>query len=181
MFASLAQTLSRLMLLRAGPQDLPSAPMVMQLAIAAYLLSASARLILVNPPLAAFGQAFLSLAVLWAYLRVILNARKKPERFEQSLSALLLTSAVIGALMLGPLSALTPVLMQVAEGAEMNSINVPSMAAYAWLALSIWGLVLAGHIFRNALDTSLGIGLFAALGYEVLLILVVSLLAIPGS
>ncbi len=179
MFASLAQTLSQLMLLRAGPQDLPAGPGILQFATVLYLLSAVGKLLLINPVLAAFAQALLSIVVLWGYLRVILNARKIPERFNQTFSALLLTSAVIGILMLGPLSALTPMLLQIAEGGNIEAIEVPAMAAYAWLGLSLWGLTLAGHIFRHALDTSLGVGMLVALGYEVFLILAVSIVAAP--
>ncbi len=181
MFATLAQTLTRLMLLRAGPQDLPAAPGVLQIAVVLYLLGTIGKLLLINPFLAAFAQALLSIVVLWAYLRVILNARKIPERFTQTFSALLLTSALIGIFMLGPLSALTPMLLQIAEGGDIENLEVPAMAAYAWLGLSIWGLTLAGHIFRHALDTSLGIGIMVALGYEVILILVVSVVGAPGA
>ncbi len=181
MFASLAQTLTRIMLLRAGPQDLPAAPGVLQLAIVLYMLSAIGKLLLINPALAAFAQALLSVVVLWAYLRVILNARKIPERFNQTFSALLLTSAVIGVFMLGPLSALTPMLLQIAEGGDMQTVEVPAMAAYAWLGLSLWGLTLAGHIFRHALNTSLGVGVLVALGYEVMLIMAVSIIAAPSA
>ncbi len=81
--------------------------------------------------------------------------------------------------MLGPLSALTPMLLQIAEGGDMQAIEVPAMAAYAWLGLSLWGLTLAGHIFRHALNTSLGVGVLVALGYEVMLIMAVSIIAAP--
>lgn len=179
MFASLAQTLARIMLLRAGPQDLPAAPGILQLSVLLYMLSAIGKLLLINPFLAALAQALLSVVVLWAYLRAILNMRKIPERFAQTFAALLLTSAIIGTLMLGPLSALTPMLLQIAEGGDMQALQVPAMAAYAWLGLSLWGLTLAGHIFRHALDTSLGVGVLVALGYEVMLIFAVSIVAAP--
>ncbi|MEN8720038.1 MAG: hypothetical protein ABF296_07240 [Oceanococcaceae bacterium] len=179
MLAQLAHVLPSLLLLRAGPQDLPATPLALQWAALAYVLSTVARLLLVNPALAALAQAALSLGVLWVYVRLVLQSRNKPERFTQTLTALLMTGTVIGVLMLGPLTALTPLLLQIAEGRDLQALEVPSLAAYAWLALSVWGLVLAGHIFRHALDTGLGMGMLIALGYELALIAAVSLLAIP--
>lgn len=181
MFASLAQTLSRLMLLRAGPQDLPGGSAVLQLAIAAYLLSTAARLALINPVFSAFAQALLSLGVLWVYLRIVLNWKKTPERIPQTLAALLLKDVIIGVMMLGPLSALTPILLQIAEGGDLQTLQVPALAAYAWLGLSLWGLALAGHIFRSALDCSMGMGIAVAFGYELMLIMTISLLGLPGA
>lgn len=181
MFASLAQTLSRLMLFRAGPQDLPGGQGVMQLAVVAYLLSTAARLTLINPVFSAFAQALLSLGVLWVYLRIILNWRKVPERIPQTLTALLFKDIVIGIMMLGPLSVLTPVLLAIADGGDLQNLQVPAFAAYAWLGLSLWGLTLAGHIFRNALDCSLGMGIAVAFGYELVLIMTISVLGVPGA
>lgn len=177
MFAPLVQTLSRLMLLRAGPQDLPTWPLLLQGACVLYVFSTIMRLQLVNPWFAALAQSGLGLVTLWIYVRAVLRQRGKPERFAQTLSALLLTGGVIGLLMMPPLQALTPLLLHVAETGDLQGIEPPVMAAYAWLLLSIWGLILAGHIFRHALETTLGIGILIALGYEMLLILVISLLA----
>lgn len=180
MFAQLVQTLSRLMLLRAGPQDLPAWPLLLHAGVALYLISAMARMLLLNDLLAAFAQGLLGVGVLWAYTRMVLRSRGKPERLTQTLSALLLCGALIGLLMLGPLSTLVPALETAAAGGELDPAQAPAGAAWLWLMLALWGLFLAGHIYRHALDASLGMGILVALGYEVVLIAVTTVATFLG-
>lgn len=177
MIASLAHNLSRLLLFKAGPQDLPATPLLLQLGVLAFLTTAVARLLLVNTIGPALLQALVGFAVFWAYVQLVLKARKKPERFAQTMGALLLSSSVISILMLPPLNTLAPLLMEVARGANLAEVQPPSWAVYTWLGLSIWGLALAGHIFRHALDVGMGLGVLCALGYELLLVLVMSLVS----
>lgn len=177
MIASLAQNLSRLLLFKAGPQDLPATPLLLQLGVLAFLTTAVARLLLVNTIGPALLQAVVGFAVFWAYVHLVLRARNKPERFAQTMGALLLSSSVISVLMLPPLNTLAPLLLEVAQGADLAEVQPPNWAVYTWLGLSIWGLALAGHIFRHALDLGLGMGVLCALGYELLLLLVMSLVS----
>lgn len=178
MNAAVVQRLTQLMLLKAGPQDLPALPSLYHTAIGLFLITAVIRLLLFAGLLEAAAQAALSVMLLIIYVRSLLNWRKTPERLTQTLAALLLTGAVIGLLTLLPLQALKPALLAFAENPEMGpqQIQVPAMAVYAWLGLAIWGLVISAHIYRHALEVSLGMGVAISLLYEFLLIGVVGVL-----
>ena len=179
MYSAVAQRLVQIMTLKAGPQDLPASYGLLQFSAAAFLLFAILRMQTVASFWEALLQAILSLVVLFFYVRSLLNWRGTPERLTQTLSGLLLSGAFIGALLLFPLRALKPVLLAVAENPEIAPANlqVPAGAAYAWAGISLWGIIVSGHIFRHALGVSLGLGVAATLMYEFLLVGLVALLS----
>lgn len=178
MFNAVASRLTQLMLLKAGPQDLPTSPALLQISAALFFASAMARLLLVGGYAAAVAQSLLSMLILTLFLRSLLNWRKTPERFVQTLSALFLAGSVIGVLLLFPLKTLQPLLTALTENPDINpqQLDVPAMAMYAWAGLSIWGLMVSAHIFRHALGITLGLGVCVSLLYEILLIVVVGML-----
>ncbi len=175
MYYAVAQRLAKLLLLQAGPQDLPGRPGVLQFAVAAFVLIAALRLLLFTGVLAALSQSLFSVAILALFVSSLLRWRKTPERFGQTLAALLLAGACIGALTLMPLRVLQPVLQAFAENPQTapNQLQVPALALYAWVGISLWGLAISGHIYRHALGVSLGMGICVSLLYEFLLIAVV--------
>ena len=177
MFSFVAQRLGQILLLRGGPQDLPTSRGLLQLAIAAFITVSVLRLQVVADLPTALGQAVLSLVLLTIYVRALLNWRQTPERFTQTMTAMLLCGVVLGALLLMPLRGLAPVLLAIAEDPEISpeNLQVPALAVYAWLGLSLWSLLVAGHIYRHALGLSLGLSICVALLYEFLLIAVVSI------
>ncbi len=172
MYSAVAQRLAQILTLKSGPQDLPTSLGLLQFSAAIFLLFAILRMALVASPLSAIAQSVLSLVVLALFVRSLLRWRRTPERFTQTMTALLLTGGCIGALLLLPLNALRPVLQAVAENPSLKpgELQVPAAAAYAWAGLSLWGLVISGHIYRHALGMSLGLGLAVALIYEFLLV-----------
>lgn len=178
MYAAVAQRLAQILTLKAGPQDLPTSTSLLQFAAAAFLLSAVLRMTIVSSVLTAAVQSILSLVVLIAFVHSLLRWRKTPERFTQTMSALLLSGTFIGLLLLFPLRALLPVLQALAENPELRpeQLDVPATAAYVWAGVSLWGLLISGHIFRHALGISLGAGLAVTLIYEFLLIGVIGVL-----
>ncbi len=179
MYSAVAQRLVQILTLKAGPQDLPSSLGLLQFSAAVFLLSAVLRLFTVASLWESLAQAILSLIVLVFFLRALLQWRNTPERLTQTMTALLLTSAFIGALLLFPLRALQPVLLAVAENPQISpaELQVPAGAAYAWAGLSIWGIIVSGHIYRHALGVSLGIGVAVTLMYEFLLVGIIGLLS----
>ncbi|ORE89176.1 hypothetical protein ATO7_04835 [Oceanococcus atlanticus] len=179
MFNAVASRITQIMLLKAGPQDLPTSPSLLQLATALFLATAIARLLLVSDLTVALVQSALSIVILAVFVRALLNWKRTPERFVQTMTALFLTSAVIGLLLLLPLDALQPLLKALTENPDISpeQLEIPAMAMYAWAGLSIWGLVISAHIYRHALDISFGFGVCVALLYEILLIFIVGFLS----
>ncbi len=181
-FSEFAYRLIELLLLRKGPQDLPASRKLLQFSGALLLLVSVLRQQLVASFPAAIVQSGLSILVLVLFVHLMLGFRRHPERLVQTLTALFLANAVIGALSLLPLRALAPVLLALTtDPALAQSIQLPTLAAYAWLLIGIWGLLVAAHIYRNAMDTRLGAGICIALLYELSLIVVVSLSGIVGA
>jgi hypothetical protein len=178
MYSAVAQRLAQLMLLKVGPQDLPASKGLLQFAVGFFLLFAVLRMLLVVDLGTALAQSVLSLLVLSAYLRSVLIWRKAPERMGQTLTALLLTGGCIGALLLFPLRTLQPLLAAIAENPEISpqQLQVPALAMYAWLGVSLWGLVISGHIFRHALNMNLSMGIGITLIFEFLWIGIVGTL-----
>ncbi|MGJ8668547.1 MAG: hypothetical protein ACSHXK_03565 [Oceanococcus sp.] len=179
MFNVIASRLTQLMLLKAGPQDLPSSTSLLQVSAGLFFLSAFARMMLVSDYAAALTQSLMSMAILAVFVRSLLNWRKTPERFNQTLSALFLAGTAIGALLLFPLNTLKPLLTALTENPEISpqQLDVPAIAMYAWAGLSIWGLMISAHIFRHALGLTLGLGVCVSLLYEILLIVIVGMLS----
>ncbi len=179
MFNAVASRTIQIMLLKAGPQDLPTSPALLQISTALFLATAIARLLLVSDMAVALVQSALSIVILAVFVRVLLNWKRVPERFVQTMSALFLTSAVVGILLLMPLDALQPLLVALTENPDMSpqQLEVPALAMYAWAGLSIWGLVISAHIYRNALEISFGFGVAVALLYEILLVFIVGFLS----
>jgi len=146
----------QLAILRRGPQDLPAAPVLLGLALAANLLVG------VVGSVAWFGglwrallgnllDAGLVAMLLWAVLRW----RGKPERWQQTLTAVWGLGAIFAALL---------VLLDLLRGGA----PVDSAAAVPDLLLLIWLHVAVGSVFRHALDIALGAGIALALMFSVL-------------
>ncbi len=179
MFNLVASRLTQLMLLKAGPQDLPTSSALLQTAAVLFFASTLARFLLVSSMPAAVGQTVMSMVVLAVFVRSLLNWRQLPERFLQTMSALFLAGAALGLLLLFPLNALQPLLTAITENPELSpqQLDVPAMAVYAWLGLSLWGLMISAHIFRHALNITLGLGVCVTLLYEIILIAAVAMLS----
>lgn len=178
MFNVVVTRLTELLLLKAGPQDLPTSQGLLQFAAALFFASAMARLLLVGSYAAATAQAVIHLVLLALFVRRLLAWRQTPERFVQTMTALLLAGGAIGLLLLFPLQSLQPLLQAMTENPDISpqQLQIPAMAMYAWAGLSVWGLVVSAHIFRHALGMTLGMGVCVALLYELLLIVVIGVL-----
>ena len=178
MFNAVATRLVQLMLFKAGPQDLPTSPALLQVSAILFLLSAMMRVLLVGSFAQAAAQTLLAMVILALLLRSLLNWRKTPERFVQTLTAFFLAGAAIGVLLMPALKTLQPLLTALTENPEISptQLDVPAVAMYAWAGLSVWGLMISAHIFRHALGVTLGMGVAFSLLYEIVLIMVVGAL-----
>ena len=145
-------------LLRAGPQDLPAASIVLGLATVANVVIGT----LVALPNYTFGQALawsaVDLLLLATVAHISLLWRGKRSRFPQTFSALAGSGALLS--LLG--WPLLLVLARLPEG-DANAA-VPSLLLGALL---IWSIVVIAHIMRHALSSTYGVGVLLALLYVI--------------
>lgn len=178
MLTHLVRTTLDILLLRKGPQDLPAVQTPVLVSLIAYF---SLNFLLLRsglPAAQAMLHAFLACGVLVLYTHFLLRWRQLGVRFMQTLLALLLTGIVLGLLTVGPMRALTPFLEAVATAESESEILVqpPAWAVLMYAVVGLWHLVVMGHIFRHALDTTLGRGILLTLLYEIILLTTIRLL-----
>lgn len=176
MLPRLLRTTVDLLLLRRGPQDLPSDWGLLGGLAALYCSLAFVQVRMVTEAGPALAQAALATALLALFVNGVLRWRGVPERFVQTLTALFAVGTVLTVLMLGPTAALAPFLEALAQANDPESVpQPPGVVLLAYSVLGIWGLVAFGHIYRHALDVNLWLGVATALGFEVVLFLAFSL------
>jgi len=155
----LLQRVFDICLLRAGPQDLPASRFLLVLGVLAY---AAVGMVMSTQNLD-IGQAVLLVALdgalLAGLLFALLWARDLLERYQQTLTALFGTGAIL------QLAAL-PILSWQQAGLGDDTISPALMAAslLLWMWL-LWDLIVIGHILRHTLSTRLPIGVLLALAY----------------
>jgi hypothetical protein len=121
-----------------------------------YLLLAWILAIPAYGSLRAFQVALLDSALLVVFIQLLLFLLQRGGRILQTLTAMAGSGTLLG------LVALPLVLWGQPSQAEAQASG---MLLYAWLLLLVWNLLVAGHILRHALSTSLGIGIGVALLY----------------
>lgn len=160
--------LSRLvgiLLLRAGPQDLPAGPGPLMLAMTLYVLATTVSLSLGEGP----GNPILTL-VLAVFLplilaRIVLGLRGHPARWGQTVSALFGTSGLLSLLSL-PMAA--------AAGTEPDALlTIVSLVVF------FWSFAVDAHIWRHALGVSFAAGLAVAVILFALSIYIITSIAGP--
>ena len=145
-------------LFRKGPQDVPAGMALLKLCLLSYGLSGLVVLLLNTPAPVAILQILLDLVLLAGLLRLALLARRHPQRFEQTLSALTGTGTLIGLLAL-------PVMIWIVRQGADGDIQLPSLLL---LGLMAWSIAVMAHILRHALDVPIWAGALGALGYTFL-------------
>lgn len=140
-----------LCLLRVGPQRLPPARELLWLFVAVYvLLGLGLFLSRYTLPLA-FGASVLETLLIAAFVQTLLLLWGKPERFVQTLTALLAAWTLLG-LLIAPLIFGTGDI----EPGGQNGLLIVGMTLYL-----AWSLAVMGNILHHALEVPLygGIGL----------------------
>lgn len=147
----MADFLSRLvgvLLLRDGPQDMPAGTAALTLSIALYIAATAVSISLGEGAENPMAVLALAVALPLILARIVLGIGKRPERWNQTVTALLGTSALLSLVSL-PLATST--------GSEPSAVVV-----IASLVLFFWSFAVDGHIWRHALDVSFAAGLAVA-------------------
>lgn len=157
--AALLRFIIDLCLLRAGPQRLPSASVLMWLFVVIYCALGVAVYLSRYPLQFAISASVLETLLLAAFIQVMLKVWNKPERFVQTLTAVLAAWTLLGLLVLP--------LVYSMHGMEAGSRD----AIYVFFGMTFylaWNLAVMGHVLRHALE----IPLYGGVGLSVLYFLI---------
>jgi hypothetical protein len=147
--------------LRRGPQDVPHSRILcgglFALAVLADLILAG---VVLHEP-STVQRVALADALMAGLPYVALSLAGREARWLQTIGALSLVSIVFTVLM-------TPVLV-VQGPADPNVAATPLqlLAAWVWLALLAWQILVQGHVLRSALELRLPLGVLIALAFFV--------------
>jgi hypothetical protein len=136
-----------LCLLRAKPQDVPASWFLLGLIVATYILVSLALAAKTLPPAHAVFFALADVAILALFTYAVLLLRSFPERFLQTLTALVGVGALFG-LVAWPMLAL--------PGQQYTLLIY---------VLMLWNIAVMAFILREALAVSFILSLAASLGY----------------
>jgi len=144
-------------LLRAAPQDLPASRVLLVLALGGYLLLTILLVVPIYGLWHALGVAVLDTTLQVVFIAVLLKLLRCGERVLQTLTAQAGCSCLLGVLAI-PL---------VFWGQPSRTADpAGDLLLIAWLMLLVWNLLVAGHILRHALSTSLATGVGVSLLYS---------------
>lgn len=143
-------------LLQHGPQALPFSTGLTVAALASYAAAGMLAHQLIAPAMNPVGPGFFDLSLLVGFVLALLYGRGLPGRARQTLAAL----GGVGTLLTLCSLPVVPLLDPATAGPAQASAG-----AIFWMALMIWSLVVTGHVLRHALDISLPVGIFLALAY----------------
>lgn len=143
----------RLCFLKEAPQDAPYSKNFLYFGIVTYYLVG----VLITSFTQSWGvsvvMSFIQTAILMFLTNLLLWVRKSPERYEQTLSALTFTGAIIGIIALPVITMLT------------STGDGEGFASLLWVVLIIWETVVVAHIYRHSMDITLPGGLGISLVY----------------
>ena len=143
---------------RRGPEDLPSQAFLLGAVMVVALVVSTVSLVMLGN---GFGTAVLetgvSLVVFLVFYRVLLTLAGRPERFTQTVTALLGTSVLLSLIAM-------PLLLTLGENAE----EVPPLTVFLLLGLLLWSLDIAGFIISRALERHYALGVTIAVGFFLL-------------
>ncbi len=163
--SSLFSCLIDIVLLRRGPQDLPAGRSVLLACMTFYVLIAALSLNIGRTPDHPTAILVLAAALPLVLVWLVLRLRRRANRWEQTLSALFGTSALLSLITL-PFNFDT-------SGEPSAPVIIISLLVF------FWSFVVDGHIWRHALDTSFAAGLAVAMLLFVISFSIISSLAGP--
>lgn len=181
MFASLFAVVPRLLLFRAGPQDLPFSAQITPWLIA---FAVFANLVVLGQAMPLLLVVLISLLVVGAVALVthaFLRSRNFGNRFNQTFNALLLTGGVLTLLMAPLFSFVVPALKVLAADPELmqnpealGSLRPPVIVSLLLDLLFVWHFAVSVHIYRQAGELRLGAGVLLTLALVLFTLFTVS-------
>ena len=151
------QALINIVLRRSGPEDLPDSRFLLGLTLAIYLVTQVPLALIAYGPSDVIVRAVVgSLILLFILLWFLLRLTGFRDRYRQTLTAMLGTSALLSALS-------TPFSLWRQSSLDGGaSAATPSTIIFA---IMLWSIAIDGHILARALSRPYAIGLFIAIGY----------------
>lgn len=161
--------------LRRGPQDVPGSGFLLGLLL---VLNLATGVVVGASSLGwqdLVWQLLVETLVLFGFVQVLLRVRGKPERFYQTVSAVLGSGIVVSLVS-------WPVLLWLsAVSSGSPGAMVPSLL---WLLVLTWSIIIQGHILHHALEIARGWAVMLSIGWIWLVLgvlqLLGSLFATPG-
>jgi hypothetical protein len=137
--------LAKLLRLRGGPQHFPASWRITITLLAIYLLQNLVNGAQLDDEQAA-AKSLIAISLQLVVLAGLLLWRRHPERFTQTLSALVSVGIIFNLVTWGLLSQSDP------------NVNQPELATL-WFGIFIWSLFVDAHIYRHALSVTLSVGM----------------------
>lgn len=182
MFAPALNVTLRILAFRAGPQDFPydarlNRPILLLAMLANVLVFAQ-----VLPMLASVAMAAALVFGLVLVTRSLLRTRDLLNRYEQTINALLATTAVLTFLLVPLFTQVAPVLREIAQDPKLlenpEKLQLPGGVSFLMNLLNVWNLAVTAAIFRQAANIPFWGGILVAL---VAAFVVLMLVAFSGS
>lgn len=150
---ALFRVIWQIAILRRSPEVLPPSSVLLWLALWAHWLTGVVLSLYTLP----FGEALLSALIgtliMVALVHMILVLHRLQHRFMQTVTALAACEALLGLLAIPPTAWFF-------MGGDIRDIG----AMFSLLLLG-WNITIAAHIFRHALNITLGMGFLFSVGY----------------
>lgn len=167
MYSQAAAVILKILLFRAGPQDLPYSTELTRLLLPLAVAANYCVFALVLPVPMAVVMALMMIGGMALATRSLLRARQMPERYNQTFNALLATGAVLTFALLPPFSAVAPKLLTALQDPKVlenpEALDMPQGAVLLMNALNFWNLAVTSSIFRHAMNVNLLLGVLIAL------------------
>ncbi|MDB5970891.1 MAG: hypothetical protein JWQ90_3341 [Hydrocarboniphaga sp.] len=178
MLTTVATVTLRILFFRAGPQDLPYAPTLTRLLIPFALVVNFALASLTLPSGLAAVSAAMAVLGLSVTTRSLLRLRNMENRYTQTFQALLLTSTLIALAFIAPLSQLMPEILKIAQNPQLieqnpAALNLPAGPVLLFDLLLIWNFAVSAHVYRQAADLKLVVGVLVSMLVSISLLMFV--------
>ncbi len=133
--------LFKICLFKKGPQDIPHSTLLLQLSLIGFAIAKFLLAQLSIDSFSALLQIGVELIIIIIFARLVLIITHKPQRFLQTMCALIGTDALFSVLAIPIISSLI-----------INNSN--GLATLAMLALMLWNWLVTAHIIQHAINKS---------------------------
>lgn len=165
--STLSKAFLDICLLRKGPQDLPKSSVLLYLSLILYMVFDVLLTVQARPFEDALLVSFIDVGFLLGVIFFILKQHHYLDRWVQTITALCGTGVILG-IFIFPL----------VYGGAQNQYEtwLQQIIILLFFIMVIWNIAVLAHIVRNAISTSLGIGIAIAILYIWMSSLLISML-----